>query len=230
MRTLIETPVELSVSARVAATAWLNAFLATSQDEDRPILYRTLSLEFFDTGVQIICTDGTALFRTWAPSEEGAGWPLPEKVPEASVVVMDPDGFGIGFMRALLRVANEDGHEFEQLHFSTSAIDDGATIALGEEFMAKRLTLRACGQRIDLRLSDATFPGWRHLRLGIDDVERVEGMTVAPRLLAMIGKLKGVDKVDLAFHGENQRIAFVARGDAVVHGLLMPMRRIPAAS
>lgn len=222
------TEMQVTVSARAAATAWINAFLATSQDEDRFVLYRTLGLEFFDDGIQLIGCDGTALFRAWVPTvgdHTAAKWPALSMAPERAVVVMDPDGFGLGFMKALLRVTNDEAHEFEELVITTAPADDEAEVPLGAEFMTERVTLRACGQRIDLRLFDGAYPNWRQLRLGIEEVERVDGLTVAPRLFQMVGKLKGVGAVDLEFYGDSRHIGFTARGECEVRGLIMPMRR-----
>jgi len=91
--------------------------------------------------------------------------------------------------------------------------------------MTERLTLRACGQRIDLRLYEGTYPDWRHLRLGMEDIERVDGLTVATRLFGMVSKIKGASSVDMDFFGESRHVAIVAKGDNELRGLLMPMRR-----
>jgi hypothetical protein len=218
---------QTQVRARAAAIAWINAFIAASQEIERRALYRSLSLEFFDAGVQLIGCDGTAVFRAWVPGIEhsDAAWPLIEEVPDRAIVVMDPDGSGLGFVRALLRVTAEEGHEFEPLTISTGTADDEASLSLGEEFMTERLTLRACGQRIDLRLYDGAYPDWRQLRLGVEDIERVDGLTVATRLFGMVSKLKGTGAVDLQFYGEKRHIMFTARGETEVRGLIMPMRR-----
>lgn len=216
----------ITLSARALATAWLNAFLASSDEEDRPVLYRSLSLEFFRNGLHLIGCDGSALFRSWVPdSDDRPTWPDQSEAPIRSVVVMDPDGFGIGFMRALLRLTNDEERAHESISMSTLAADEGATLSLGEEFMTERLALRACGQRIDLRLFEADYPDWRKLRLGLEVTERVESLTVAPRLFGMIGKLKGVSAVDMEFYGEMKHVAFTARGATEVRGLMMPMRK-----
>lgn len=218
---------EITISARAAALAWLNAFLAASTDDNRAVLFRSLSLEIFDSGVQFIGCDGTALFRSWVPSiaKDGAPWPGVDEEPDRSIVVMDPDRFGLGFMRALLRVTAEDGHEFEELSLTTAESDEEATLALGSDFMTQRLILRAFGQRIDLRLFDGSYPNWRALNLGIDPADRVKTLTIAPRMFALIGKLKNVRAVDLEFHGENKYVEFEAPGEVAVRGFVMPMRK-----
>jgi hypothetical protein len=220
----------ITLPARSVALAWLNAFAAAGGDSDRPLLCRTLSLEFFaGQGLQLIGCDGTALFRTWVPVQreeaKAAAWPDYAEVPTRSVVVIDGDGFGLAFMRTLLAATNDEEHEHEELAITTAPADEGATLSLGDEFMTERVILRACGQRIDLRLFESPYPDWRRLRLGLDAIERMESMTIAPRLLALVGKLKGAHAVDLEFYGDRKHIAFVVRGVCEVRGLVMPMRR-----
>jgi len=216
------------VPARAAATGWLNAFLAASQDAERPLLYRTLSLEFFlHAGLHIVGCDGTALFRAWVPllsDDEPPKWPADDAAPLLSVVVMDPDGFGVGFMRTLLRVTNEEAHAAEELAVEIVEADDEAAPSLGQEFQTKRVILRACGQRLDLRCMDDQYPDWRRLNLGLQASERMDGMRLQPRLLGLIGKLKDVWGVTLDFHGDEKYVGFTAEG-APVRGVIMPMRR-----
>lgn len=219
--------VQVQVPARAAATAWLNAFLAASDDEDRRILYKTLSVEFFDTGVQFIGCDGTALFRCWVPTVEGKPWPELEEVPDRAIVAMDVDGFAKAFMSGVVRATAEREHEV--MLISTAPNDNEATLPLGAEFMSERLTLRAVGQRIDLPIMEGVdYPGWRHLNLGVEPSERVEGLRMQTRLLGLLGKLKNISAVELEFHGENRRVEFSAPWDNV-RGMLMPMRRVSKA-
>ena len=225
MESTVQEITEISVNAHAAAVAWLNVYLAASQDEDRRALYRNLSLEFYDGGIQIVATDGTMLFRSWVPTEDNAAWPPLDEEPQRSVVVMDGEGFGVGFMRTLLRVAGEDGHSFDQLAITVAPHDGEATIPLGAEFMSERITLRASGQRIDLRLYEDDYPNWRAAEFGLRDAERVDGLTLSPRILGTVGKLKLVTAVDVEFFGDTKGIAFVARGMTEVRGVLMPMLR-----
>lgn len=224
--TTTDEHVDIAVRARSAATAWLNTFLATSQDDARPVLYRTMSVEFFEAGVQCIATDGTALFRSWVPVRLGDDWPELDEAPVRAVTVMDVQGFGLSFMHSLLRVTSDEGRASDDLSLEVLPMDEGATLALGQEFATERLVLRACGQRIDLQLMEDSYPNWRALKLDRVDVERVDGLLVAPRLLAMVGKIKGVGTVGLSFVEAGRRVDFVARGaEAEVRGIIMSMRR-----
>jgi hypothetical protein len=219
----------LTLNARSFAIAWLNAFLATSDDESRAVLYRSLSLEWFDDGLHMVATSGHALFRSWVADQESGPWPAPKLKPNHSVVVMDVEGFGAAFMKTLLRVTNEEGREHEVISISVAKADEGATLSLGPEFVSYRVILRSCGQRIDLRVYDGEFPKWRQFKFGIDKRELVDGMTVSPKMFALLGKLRDVTAIDLEFAGETNAISFVGRrfegAPPTVLGLVMPMRR-----
>lgn len=221
--------VQITISARQAALAWLNAFAASSKEESRPLLCRTLSVEIFeDRGVQFVATNGHILFRTWVSSGQGKGWPPIATRPELQLTVMDTDGFGVGFMRALLRVTGEENHAGEQITITASDGDDDVAPSFGQEFQTKRVTLRAVGQRLDLLVRDEAYPDWRKLKLGLDDLALVDGMKVSPKYLGLIGKLKDISGVDLTFAGADRAIFIAADGieGAGVQGLLMPMRRL----
>lgn len=223
----------LTVNAQSAATAWLNAFLATGDDKDRPVLYRTLVVEFFAEGVQLIACSGVALFRSWLPRSDLEGtalaWPALDEEPRRRVIVMDVERFAVGFMKILHQVTSAEEREFESLTLSVAAQDEGATLSLGEEFVSERLILRSCGQRLDLRLMDGVFPDWRSLQLGIDARERVEGIAFGPKVVGLIGKLKGCRQVRFEFHGAERYVGFEAGGGSdippLVRGMLMPMRK-----
>jgi hypothetical protein len=224
---LVERRRTITIPAHVAATAWLNAHSATSKEEDRPTL-RALALEFFPRGVQFIGCDGTVLVRSWVPitdDDKPADFPTLDEAPSRSICLLDSEGFGASFMKALQRVTSEEGRSFEELSLTIQPNDEGATLALGEQFMTERLVLRACGQRTDLRLYEDAYVDWRKTRLGMEGIERVDSLTVAPRLLALIGKLKGIDAIDLEFYGADKHVAFVGRGLVEVRGILMPMRK-----
>lgn len=238
---LTAADVSVTVNAGRAATAWLNAFLAHSEEESRPALCRTLSVEFFREGVQFIGCDGTILLRAWVPAENAMNedWPEIEEVPDMSVVVMDPDKFALAFMRTLGSAAGGEGNTHMPVTLAVEPsilLPEGVTVsvetdsplgtALGAAFESKMLTLSAFGQRLHCRLYEAEYPKWRQLQYGLSPAEQVDGMKLALRMFATVGKLKSVSSVDCAFLGATRQINITAKGDGgEVRGLMMPMRR-----
>lgn len=229
MTTTVAPLLSIKVPARAAALAWVNAFLAAGKDESRPALNRTLSIEVFETlrhsGLHLVGCDGTALFRTWVPALPDAEWPNLDLAPEHRLVVSDIEGFAHGFLKTLLALTGQEGYAGAELTLTLETGDSVDEPALGEALQPRRLVLEACGQRLDLRLYEGAYPNWRGVDFGINEAERVEGLTFAPRLLGLLGRFKGPMAVDLAFAGETRAVRFVARGEAEVRGLLMPMRR-----
>jgi hypothetical protein len=213
----------VTVNASAAATGWINAFLATSQDpEGRQMLYRTLSVELYQSGVQFVATDGTILFRTWVPIED-AEWPEQEESPEAAVVVMDGGHFALSFIKTLLAATKT----FETAEISLTVEDapeDDGEIPLGAAFSPRVLTLRALGQQTHCRLFDDKYVDWRKLNFGVEQAERVDGMKISTRMFATCGRLKGVGALEMTFSGE-ERAVILTSDSRSFRGIMMPMRR-----
>ena len=219
---------EWKVYAHDGAQAWLNASIASSQDAERGPLYRTISVEFYRDGVQLIGCDGTMLFRTWAPFSDIGDFDAPQPeydaTPEDSVTVFDEEKFALGFMRTLLAATSGDNERIIELTLSIDQVEEeqAALDGMGEYV----LTLQALGQRLSCKLYDGPYPNWRELQFGLPAEELVDGMTLAPRIFAAAGKLKGVSGVDCEFRGAERAIAWRSTpGSAPCCGLLMPMRR-----
>lgn len=215
----------ITVAAGSAATAWLNASLASGQSEDRQALYRTLSVEVFRNGVQFIGCDGAMLFRTWAPCTDTDEMPEESDHPDFRVVVVDADKFALAFMRTLLAVTKEKEWEplvisIEEAPFFDPPLDD--------QFKSEMLTLSALGQQLHCKLYESRYPDWRNLKFGVDPSEMIDGMKLGVRLFATVGKLKGVYAIDCDFHGNNRQISFRGLGENPMCGILMPMSRADA--
>lgn len=213
-----------------AAVAWINAAIAMGQDDSRPALYRTLSVEFFRTGIQFVGCDGAMLFRTWVPYSDADDIEPPHwhDRPEEAVVVSDADKFALGFMKTLVSAV---GDLPLPMSFTVEPAEEEEQEALGEDLQPFVLTLQALGQRLSCKLYEGAFPDWRILQLGMDDAERVDGMTLATRLFAAVGKIKGVIGIDCTFRGEDRAIEFsgAIASSAHITGLLMPMKRPESA-
>lgn len=223
-----EAAIAVECNAYRFGLGWLNAFIATSQDSERPALYRTLSVEFFPLGVQFVGCDGTMLFRTWVPiaSVDEVPMPLLEEDPDRSVVVMDVEKFALGFVRTLTTTAGQEENAHALAELSVEPAPPPVEPALGDLLETDVLVIKAFGQRLSCRLYDGQFPNWRGLNFGLDAAEQVEGMTLAVRLFASVGKLRGMLGVDCEFHGDQRSIVIHGTGVfAEVRGLLMPMRR-----
>lgn len=230
MTTAVAT--ERKVLAGDGAQAWLNAAIACSQDDTRRPLYRTLSIEFFRRGIQFIGCDGTMLFRTWAPYSDVGDFDAPhpesDQLPEDSVVVADLDKFALGFMKTLLSALGEIPVE---LTISVEPLRDEDAPPLGNELEKHVLVLSALGQRLTCQLFEGPYVDWRRLQFGLNKAEVVDGMKLAVRLFAAVGKVKGVQGLECSFHGDERAIEVRTTdpAEASFRGMLMPMRRVSKA-
>lgn len=219
---------EARLPAHLAATSWINVFQATGDDKERAALFKTLLLEFFDhpdlgTAVQMIATNGIALVRAYVAPNPRDPWVADTERPDYTVIVHDVEGFALAFMKGVANATKEN--PAEQMTLTVEPYDDGASIALGPEFQDERLVVRACGQRLDCKLVRDAFPGWRHLKFGVDEAERVDEFRMAPKQFALLGKLKESGALDLDV-GE-RRLFFSTMKDAELRlrGILMPMMK-----
>ncbi|MGN6111268.1 MAG: hypothetical protein ACTHU0_39585 [Kofleriaceae bacterium] len=220
----------VALPAKAATVAWQNVFSATGDDEARALLNRTICLEWFPQGIQLIATNGHLLLRAWvaAEGEERSSWPSSHARPDRSMIVLDTDGFVLSFIRALAKLTSQEGHAYETLSLSIENADEEP--ALGEELEAKVLTLKAAGQRLDCKLLELDYPNWRSVKKLWGLYDRVDGIAISPRLLRIIGSLKGVSRVDLKFSGDDTYVDLEALpADGVrggeIRGFVMPMRR-----
>lgn len=182
---------QVTLNAAQCATAWLNAFLASGNDEDRPLLNRTLCAEFFTNGVQFVATDGAILFRTWCAVQPEGGelprMPLIEESPERAAIIVDLDKFAKMFMQTLSTATSGDNAPHVEISLSIEPHEDAAEQApLGDVFTRERLTLRALGQELHCPLVEDTYPNWRRAEFGIPAQERMAGLsTLARRHMAI---------------------------------------------
>jgi hypothetical protein len=215
----------VTVPARATAIAWLNAYLATGNDDEKPTLCKTLAIEFFESGVLFVACDGITLLRAWVASVPGAEWPRLDEDPDRQLVVRDADGFGAGFMKSVIRAtADEDAPS--DLHLSLIAADEGATLLLGDAFMSERLSIRSTDQRIDMPLFEGKYADWRAAEPKGGAWKSIERIAIAPAYLGMLGKLRNVGTVLFRYQGADKTIALkgLSGPDTMVRGMLAPQR------
>lgn len=231
MNSTATSTLSVTVPARATAIAWLNAFLATGDDDERPHLYKTLAIEFFESGVLFVGCDGVLLLRTWVPSIPGAPWPTLGEDPDRQLVVRDGDGFGAGFMKSVIW-ATSDEEVPSDLHLSLIPADEGATLLLGDAFMSERLSVRSTDQRIDLPLFEGKFFAWRAVEPTGGAWASVERIALDPEKLGTLGKLRNVGTMHFRYQGMDKAIALkgLAGPETMVRGILAPKKQIEEAT
>lgn len=224
----------LTFDAGILARGWLATHLATGADEALPILYGTLAIEAFPTGVRLTATDRTVLLSAWVPDADHTGdgdGPAFDIGPDSTTVVRDPDGRGRALLTYLRKLAQRAAKDSEPapivaLHLGVPA-DEGDESGFPGMELEQVLIDYPDHERVALPTVDGTFPDYRALLLGHvskrTDVVNLGGENMAR--LGMVAKTIG-GYVRCSLAGPTSAIA-VEVGSVfsppLVRGVVMPI-------
>lgn len=226
----------LEVDARGFATAWLNAFIATGQDDDRGALYRTMHVTLGERGLELAATDSVLL--AWSTVDvAGVSFRLGDrsvlgyKSRRYDLVAMDRDHRG----RDLLKFVHKDAADRLNAKVRVSLVrmdENPDEPSLGPDFLRDALVIEYMGERVPLPLWDGPAFGWRRLwteRQKIDN-EAVDEVRLSVEVLGRYKALKHAETEG----GATPAVRFEFAGDRVIawhhvnriatHGLVMPYR------
>src|SRR3954468_22629865 len=105
---------KVEVPLRPLAKAWQATQIAASDDEARPILYRTALVEVFDGhGLRMVSTDSFILVRAGVPFDLiGNNFePGLDEVPDETFVVSDKDQRSLGLLKYVNKLYKKDQDE-----------------------------------------------------------------------------------------------------------------------
>jgi hypothetical protein len=221
--------VKIEIPLRPLAKAWQATQIAASDDEGRPVLYRTALVEVFEGhGLRTVSTDSYILVRAWVPFDLMGNNLEPDldEVPDETFVVSDKDQRALGLLKyvAKLHKKQEDEALVPQLIVSTQAetIDDQLTFD-GLEVETLRIAWQD-HEEVVLRVVENEYPTWRSLV--VDRIEATETISFTPRVLSALGRLGDLypgRSIDWTLSGDLGIIQF---GLGPLSGLLMPARPV----
>lgn len=218
-----------SFPGRAFATAWLNAWLSTSDDDARRVLYRTVLVERFEKHLQLVATDSYTLTGSACPMDpEDFEAPAFEELPESSFVVMDHDKRMVVLMRWLLadcKHAEKNKLAEPTVHLELRSGESPDTPTLDPAMDRQQLVVTTDRERLTLDVLDSEYPSWRPLLLN-GSAEPVEKIALNPVYLARLGKIRtvGAEPVEFEFNGPLGLVLVVCRTEPVVFGGVMPVR------
>jgi hypothetical protein len=228
---------EWQVDAYLLARVWLAVALAQSQDAERPALYRSTLVEWFDDeGIRLVSTDGYILLAGWLPygTVFGGFDPAPApplyRDPDMVTVVRDVDKRALQLL-AYLRSATKGQPEgkAEPIDVTLQLIKPtGAQPSLSEELAAAKFVFEVPGaERLVLGTFDGEFPTWRQLfdRRSTTPVDVIGFGPQGILRLGALSKLFGGTPIKFAFAGPHgpAEIALTT-ADVSIRGLAMPVR------
>ena len=167
----------ITLSARCLSRAWLAVQLASSNDEGRAILYRTVHVEVHDTGVRLVSTDGYWLAHCWVPAWDelttispdqgpaGEGTEACEfdEAPNMVATVADVDHRVRDMMRFLVRATNAKGALDQPVEVDFAGrIEHDDTPTLLPEWAERAVVFNlTTGERVVAENFDAEWVSWR---------------------------------------------------------------------
>ena len=222
--------------ARSLARGWLSVALASSSDDDRPALHRTISIEAYPEGLRLTATDSFMLLTCWVPNldDDLATPPSIDEPPYSTAVAMDPHARAKGFLAHAAKLAKALGPDADPLPVQVrlgviddSEPDDGLVAFDGFEVPYVHLELPDGAERLKLRCYEGPFPNWRPILSGFTP-EATDRITLNPDI---VGRLAEIDKIQpgcyLRFRwGGTIGAAHVETHQASPHvqGIVMPVR------
>lgn len=215
------------------ATGWLSVAVASSKDDNRPALNRTVSVEAFHEGVRLTATDSCLLVTAWVPNLENEFEPAPpmDAAPYGSAVAFDPHGRGRSLLGHALGLAHaaaeaEDPEPVEvRLELGViDQVDDGRSMFAGMEIPWVLLELPG-SERVKLRSYEGEFPSWRAVMAGFR-AKQTTGVALSAERMGQMAKLAKYhpDKALMFSLGGDNRAVHLEVQDRPIEGIVMPAR------
>lgn len=192
----------ITLPAEHVISAWRNAFLAASDDDERPALYRTVLCEWYADGLRFVSTDSYVIVTSYADGDRWNDGPVQapdhDDAPTGQVVAIAADKLMADFLKhraAEVKAwakADQDGLDADPIDvtFSIGTIDEPNTgqqrLDIGER---RALIVSAANERIALPLYEGEFPNWRAVMAGYRPRPKAQVRATAS-LLARLGQLR----------------------------------------
>lgn len=220
------TPVTLP--ARLFAAAWSNVSLASSQDDERPALFKTVCIEIHGPGeVRLVAADGYMILQSWVTANETPD-PGIGVIPDSDhrIVVADTEGLAKQFAAHLLAATKKDGEiQWREVTMRLGSLEDPARPTLMPELDRKGLTLITDDLRIQLPVIESPFPSWASMWPTEERRAPAGRCAYNAEFLARFAKFKdAAGKVSLTFTTAIGPTVVEVQSEPPVSGLLMPMR------
>lgn len=198
----------ITLPAEHVIPAWRNAFLAASDDDGRPALYRTVLVEWYQDGLRFVATDSYVIVASYADSDRWADGPVHapdhDEAPAGSVVAIATDKLMADFLKhravEVKAWAKADAEGLDpdpvDVTFSLGTIDEPNTgqqrLDIGDR---RALIVSADNERIAIPLYEGDYPNWRAILAGYRPRPKAQ-VRATTGLLARLGQLRTRGTVD----------------------------------
>lgn len=217
------------------ARSWASVALAQSEDDGRPVLYRTTLIETFSTGIRLLSTDTFVLLKAWVPNVDHPDSlePLVEELPDDVAICRDLDHRVLGLMKYVQKITKDDGLDTPvTMEFDVGAPSEEAQRNSLEGLAASTVHFRIVekyDESIETPIFEGVFPNWRPLWNGHKWAPAGQIGFGANGILRLGNLSKLWDKAVIQFELGGQvgvaKIRIEGPSDVNVTGLVMPTGR-----
>lgn len=217
---------DVALPSMRVAEAWLPVWCATSNDAERPVLHRTMCIEWFNgAGLRLVATNSYVLLTSWLGVSEHKPEPALDVKPDLVTVVPDIDKRGLGLVKYAAACAKADKDTEGNYHRTRLAVgkprSSRKTPALADELEQQVLVIGYEGETVELPIMEAEFPSWRALLTGRTP-SPTKQLAMSPGVLDALAKTGR--EFTMRFSGELGGVSIETLGGTPVRGLYMPMR------
>lgn len=216
------------------ARSWASVALAQSEDDGRPVLYRTTLIEMFETGIRLLSTDTFVLLKAWVPNVDhpDSTEPLIEELPDSVAICRDLDHRVLGLMKYVQKITKDDGIDTRVTMEFAIGDQEGSEQNSLEGMSASTVHFRIVekyDESIETPTFEGVFPNWRPLWFGHKWAPASTIGFGAHGILRLGNLSKLWDKATIQFElGGNVGVAKIrieGPSDVNVTGLVMPTGR-----
>lgn len=220
------------------ARAWLTVATAAGTSKDIPLLFKTVAVEAYDTGVRLVSTDTTVLLTAFVPNlEHHYDTAEPERalLPDQTVIAADIDGRGRSFLGYVIALAARgDDEEYVpgdvevQIEFGVTGPGMGS--AAQPSFDGMDLTYVTLAtpdvEKVYLPVHQGAPVDWRPI-VDIYEAKHTTDVVLSAELVERLGKVRkhagGYLRLGLAGKTGLIRVEYT-QADPPVWGVFMPAR------
>lgn len=212
--------------------AWLAVTQASGDDDEEPLLYRTVSVDLFGNGVRLAATDKCVLLHAWVPEHESSmdDGPSPDEVPIVAAVARDLHGRAGGLLKHLLKLAkaaekDEDGGETPLVRLTIGTAEASSGTFDGMEGPSVTLD-HPDHERVVLDVMELPFPNWPRMTAGFS-LAPTKTVAWTPRVIGVLVKAASffdwLVPIECQFAGPKAgALVDLVGSDPAVAGMIMP--------
>lgn len=209
------------------AYAWLNASVAQGQEPIDPMTYRTILVERFKNGIQVVSSDRRLVLGQFCPflGDDLTSPPGPEELPIESIVVVDFEGRAVQLMKHVAKLhtrALKEGTEWPEVNFRIGTASIQPTLGSGE--LDQRVFIIDIGsERLILGEYESDFLDWRQPLLR-HDPEPAGWVPFGVSVLQSLGQLRGVGYLKFRFSSNDGLVLIEPHlSEAYLFGAVAPV-------